>query len=491
MTAATARRILPTALALGVLADWLFRAYQPRAGFALWCLAALAAAFLIGRRDPSADTSHEGSHERPREASRERALLIGAAAALVALLVLREASILYALNGFALFVTLLLVAWRALGRPLAQLEPRDALIGGVAAIASVAGGTPTLLLRDAKAEPLGERIRGSYKTFGVGVVVAVPVLLVVTSLLASADPLFAGFVDEVGVLLDTSAAEHIGVTLATAWIAAGALRGSLVPLAVDGTRLRKTWDLPISTFVPVLGGLALLLSAWIGLQVRAMFGGAAYVTATSGVTVAEYARRGFFELVVIAGIVLAVLLFTDDLLDRGADAARRSFRALGSLLIGLVAATLLSAVMRLSLYLGFYGLTEDRVLALAVLVWVALVLGWFALSVLRGERLRFARGVLLISAVWLGALNAVNPERWIVETNLRRAERGLEFDVAYHARLSADALPALRSASGRLPEAQASALREAVAEEWARRNARRADDWREWTLPYLLHGRAQ
>jgi hypothetical protein len=473
MTPDIARRILPTALALGLLADWLFRAEQPRAGFALWCLAALAAALLISRAD------------------RERRLLIGVGAALVSLLVLRESAILYALNGFALFVTMLLVAWRAMGRPLAELEPRDALIGGAAAVASVAGGAPTLLLRDAKAEALGERIRGNYKTFGLGTIVAIPVLLVVTSLLASADPLFAGFVDEVGVLLDTSAAEHIGVTLAVTWFSAGALRGSLTPLAVDGTRFRGTLDLPLSTFLPALGGLLLLLSAWIGLQVRAMFGGAEYIATTSGVTVAEYARRGFFELVVIAGIALAVLLTTDDLLERGAERARRTFRTLGMLLIALVGAVLVSALQRLALYLGFYGLTEDRVLAFAVLVWVALVLGWFALTVLRGERLRFARGVLGISAVWLLLLNVANPERWIVETNLRRAERGLEFDVAYHAKLSADALPALESGAARLGEAQAAALRTAVAATWQGRNARRADDWREWTLPYLLHGRAQ
>ncbi|WKW11868.1 DUF4173 domain-containing protein [Pseudogemmatithrix spongiicola] len=472
MTPALARLILPTALALGLLADYLFRAHQPRAGFAVWCLVALGAALLLQRE-------------------RERTLIIGAAAALVLLLVLREAPILYALNGFALFITLLLVAWRALGRSVAQLEPRDALIGGVAAVASLAGGTPTLLMRDANASALGEQVKGNYKTFGIGAIVALPVLLMVTGLLASADPLFAGFLDEAGALLDTTLAEHIGVTLATAWISAGALRGSLVPLAIDGTRFRKTWELPLSTFLPALGGLTLLLSAWIGLQVRAMFGGAAYVAATSGVTVAEYARNGFFELIVIAGMVLAVLLVTDDLLVRGAESARRSFRTLGGILIALVAAVLVSALMRLSLYLGFYGLTEDRVMALAVLVWVAAVLGWFAFTVLRGERLRFARGVLAISAVWLGLLNLANPERWVVETNVRRAERGLDFDIAYHATLSADALPALERAAERLGEPRATELRTAVAARWTERNARRANDWREWTLPYLLHGRTQ
>ncbi|MBA3853156.1 MAG: hypothetical protein C0503_02005, partial [Gemmatimonas sp.] len=329
MTPATARLILPIAVALGLLADWLFRAYQPRAGFVVWCLAGLGAALLIGRRHAataaaSVDAPSHPSGDTHSATARwaERSLLIGAAAALVLLLVLREAPILYALNGFALIVTLLLVAWRSLGRPVAQLEPRDALIGGLAAVASVAGGTPTLLMRDANASALGEQVKGNYKTFGIGAIVAFPVLLMVTGLLASADPLFAGFLDEAGALLDTTMAEHIGVTLATAWISAGALRGSLVPLAIDGARFRKTWELPLSTFLPALGGLTLLLSAWIGLQVRAMFGGAAYVAATSGVTVAEYARNGFFELIVIAGMVLAVLLVTDDLLVRGAESAR-------------------------------------------------------------------------------------------------------------------------------------------------------------------------
>lgn len=492
MNAMTARLILPTALALGLLADWLFRAHQPRAGFALWCLAGLGAALFVARPVTATPRGGEGlSDTRTGSLSRERSLLIAAAMALVLLFILRDAPTLYALNAFACIVTLLLVAWRALGRPLAQLEPRDALIGGVAAVASVAGGAPTLLLRDADASALGEQVKGNYKTFGIGTIVALPVLLMVAGLLASADPLFAGFLNEAGALLDTTMAEHVGITLATAWFAAGALRGSLVPLAVDGTRFRKTWELPLSTFLPVLGGLTLLLSAWIGLQVRAMFGGAAYVAGTAGITVADYARDGFFELIVIGGIVLAVLLATDDLLVRGAESPRRTFRTLGTLLVGLVGAVLLSAVLRLWLYLDFYGLTEDRVLALAVLVWVAAVLAWFALTVLRSERLRFARGVLGISAVWLLLLNAANPERWIVETNVRRAQRGLAFDVAYHATLSADALPALRRAQDRLAEPQASALREALDAQWTARNARRAGDWREWTLPYLVHARTQ
>ncbi|MBA3855166.1 MAG: hypothetical protein C0503_12190, partial [Gemmatimonas sp.] len=59
------------------------------------------------------------------------------------------------------------------------------------------------------------------------------------------------------------------------------------------------------------------------------------------------------------------------------------------------------------------------------------------------------------------------------------------------ATLSADALPALERAAERLGEPRATELRTAVAARWTELNARRANDWREWTLPYLLHGRTQ
>jgi hypothetical protein len=222
---------------------------------------------------------------------------------------------------------------------------------------------------------------------------------------------------------------------------------------------------------------------WIGLQVRTLFGGTPYIAVTTGVTAADYARSGFFELIVIAGIVLAVLLLVDDLLHRDDFAQRRLFHTVGRLLVTLVAAVLVSAVMRLALYLNFYGLSDDRVLALAVLVWVALVLTWFAMTVLRGTRTRFAPGVLVVSALWLGALHIINPERWVVEHNVRRAEAGLEFDVAYHAQLSGDALPSLRRAADRLGAEHAAALRNAVELEWAKRKRERAD-WRSWSLPY-------
>jgi hypothetical protein len=92
--------------------------------------------------------------------------------------------------------------------------------------------------------------------------------------------------------------------------------------------------------------------------------------------------------------------------------------------------------------------------------------------------------VLVVSAFWLGALNIINPERWVVEHNVRRAEAGMEFDVVYHAKLSGDAVPSLLRAADRLGAERAAELRNAIEMEWAKLKLVRAD-WRSWSLPYL------
>jgi hypothetical protein len=475
-----ARRLLFAAALLGLAGNWLLRAEFWRAGFLIWVLGILGVIFAASRYMLTS-----GNTASDQTAHRERTVLLVSAALLTLLLVLRDAEILFVLDLFAVFVVAALIAWRASGRSLSTLEPRDAAVGGIATVSTVMAGAPMLALRDAAPARLESAQRRALGGYGVGAIVAAPVLIAVAMLLGSADPLFAQLLEDAGAMLDVSLVGHVVGTLIAAWVVAGALRGSIIMTGAGTMAARMHPRLPFPIVAPLLAGLTVLLSVWIALQVRTIFGGAEYVATASGVTVADYARQGFFELIVIAGIVLAALLFTDEVLDRNAERERRTFRTFGLALLGLVSALLVSALFRLALYLRYFGLTEDRVLALAVLVWVAAVLGWFGLTVLRNARVRFAPGVLVISAIWLGALNLANPERWIVETNLSRAERGLEFDIAYHAKLSGDALPALLDGADRLGPARAAELRAAISTVWTARAVERAD-WRSWSIPYKL-----
>jgi hypothetical protein len=86
------------------------------------------------------------------------------------------------------------------------------------------------------------------------------------------------------------------------------------------------------------------------------------------------------------------------------------------------------------------------------MIWLAVVFGWFALTVFRGARKHFAWGALWSAIVILGVTNLMNPDAFIVRTNLELMHQGREFDARYNAYLSADSIPTVLSA---LPEMSA------------------------------------
>jgi hypothetical protein len=85
------------------------------------------------------------------------------------------------------------------------------------------------------------------------------------------------------------------------------------------------------------------------------------------------------------------------------------------------------------------------------MTWLAVVLVWFLLTVLRGRRDRFAFGALLSAFAAVLLINAMNPDALIARTNLQRLEEGKRFDACYLTTLSADAAPFSSTRSRRYP----------------------------------------
>jgi hypothetical protein len=222
--------------------------------------------------------------------------------------------------------------------------------------------------------------------------------------------------------------------------------------------------------------LGVLLATFAIIQVNYLFGGITTVLETAGLTLAEYARRGFFELLAITGLVLAVLWVAHNLLDHAEPTSPRGFRLFAVPLLALVGIVMVSALVRLRLYVEHFGLSENRLYATAFMAWLAAVLGWFAVTVLRDQADRFAFGAVLAGFVMLIALTALNPHALIARTNLARAARGQELDSRYLTSLGADAVPAVVAAWPTLDADERCAL-------WAPMLARWKEppsDWRSW-----------
>ncbi|HEV3471241.1 MAG TPA: DUF4173 domain-containing protein [Pyrinomonadaceae bacterium] len=225
-----------------------------------------------------------------------------------------------------------------------------------------------------------------------------------------------------------------------------------------------------------LGLLNALFLSFVAVQLRYFFGGARVVLESAGLTYAEYARRGFFELVWVAALVLPLLLAAHWLLRKENPAHERVFRALAGGLLVMLFVIMASALGRMRLYQSEYGQTELRFYTTAFMGWLAAVFVWFALTALRGARERFACGALVAALAVLAALHVVNPDEHIVRTNAALAGPGRGFDAPYAVSLGADAVPALVETLPELtPHDRARVSLRLL--EWG---GRQGGDWRSW-----------
>lgn len=461
--------LLAAALLLAVLADALFCGEAWGLNVGLWAITVVAVAAWA--KGPM------------RIKPNERALAIGVVG-FALLFALRDSDALKIANGLALAFCLgALVLPRTVGglrnSPLSRLL--YAPFTGLAALVSGFGRIAKGAAEERKASTeAGRRSKAILR----GLALATPLLLVFGGLFASADAVFR---EDLASLfrfdVDFDAITSRFWTFAFALVFAGGLLHRLAfrePPAPDRPRAAgRVGGLEVGV---VLGSLAALFGAFLAVQFRFLFGGGDLVRVVPGLSYAEYARGGFFELVVVAALALAVVLGTDALLRRERAGDDLAFRFLGRVLGVEVLCVVASALLRMRLYTQAFGLTELRLYSTVFMGWLALGFSWLFFTTLRGRPHRFAFGLFAAGLVTILATNLLNPDALIVRTNLSKPNA----DFAYLSTLSDDAALALRD-SGRAVPARHRA--EAVRLVEKRRAHDAKGDWRElnlarWRLGY-------
>ena len=338
------------------------------------------------------------------------------------------------------------------------LLPLDILaIGGLLVLgASLSGGghlfdlpLPSLVVRALHAAGHGlaapvflvaplERRRSVAVLRGVGL--ALPLLVVLGLLLASADAVFAGFFEWWS---PVTAIQHAVLLAIGAWGMAGLLRLTSADPAPAVPAL--PYRLGHVEATVVLGSLVALFTAFAVAQVVAVAGGGRHVLETSGLTYAEYARSGFFQLLAVASITLVALVGLRAVTDLSEPRHRVRFTVLAEVAIALTLVIVFVALRRLGLYRQAYGLTMLRLYSSVFAVWIGVVLGLAGLAVagLGARRAWFPAAAGVTGLVLLLGLNAVNPEAVVVRHNIDRAARTQKVDPGYLAELSDDAVPEL------------------------------------------------
>jgi hypothetical protein len=292
-------------------------------------------------------------------------------------------------------------------------------------------------------------------------------LLVFGALFVSADAAFAQLADRVLVATDVSLglfpARLIVAGVVTVFAAAlasfapalGVGRGGpLGVIASIGTKVGGGNRLYLgrTEWITALAMLDGLFALFVAVQITVLFGGREHVLETSGLTYAQYARSGFFQLVAVAALTLLVLGFFARYAQRIRGRDGLLLQLLGGALVILTLIVLVSALKRLALYEEVYGLTRLRVAVHASILWLMGMFCMVSVAGLRGRARWLPRGVVIFSSVALLLFTVIRPDALIAEHNVERFERTGRIDVWYLAGLSPDAVPAL----ARLPEPERS-----------------------------------
>jgi Domain of unknown function (DUF4153) len=447
---ALARRLLAAGLALGLLAELVFDGRALGINVAIATSGLLAAAWLLRRTDRAPD---------PLDAWLPVSALV--LALLVAVrgdpfLALLDSMVALACCGASAVAFSGLAVTRRSASVIAAM-------GAWAIGSSVADPVRSVLDARPVPSPIPRHIPEWVTAVARGLVVAIPLALIFAVLFASADPVFSRAIGNVlGFRIDLGGLPgRVLFVLAAGWLAAGLLsvaaRG--IP-AVEGASLGAASRTALSPDTRVLGlpealvilaTVDLVVALFVGLQFAYLFGG----RAVNGMAYADYARRGFFELVAAACLSAAIVVVLESTVVR----RTRVYVAAVIALIAMTGVVLASAALRLRLYQDAYGWTEIRLYVLAAIITIGLGLAAMTVLVL-ADRSRWIPHTLAVLGICsLVALNLVAPAAFVAGQNVARVidpslvppDGHAGLDTEYLSVLPDDAIPVLVEAMPRLP----------------------------------------
>ena len=348
------------------------------------------------------------------------------------------------LNILATFGLLMLLAHDLVGTPAVFMKIRDYI--------SLAILVPFRMLRRAlyTLSTFGQ-IHSEVKQKDVwirvlkGVVMAVPILIIFGALFSQADLAFSQFLKNIIEINISERFMQRTVLLAFAAIAGlSYLSYIFFPKPAPAGASNPPVSAPVHSgrgieVLVFLGLISALFLIFIGFQLTYLFGGEANIL-NAGFTYAEYARRGFFELLVVGMLSLVILLAAEKY--TGAELKKdKRFLIPAFVAIAEVVIVIISAFKRLALYIDAYGMTLPRFYVTAiVLLLLALFIILAAKFIWSKQEQFFTFGTLISVLALLVLINLINPDSYVAKANIAQYNETGKLDLVYIDELSVDAI---------------------------------------------------
>ena len=277
-----------------------------------------------------------------------------------------------------------------------------------------------------------------------GIGIAIPLVAILLSLLSSADAAFEGLLNLVPRLDwgEPVAAVVCGCLSAPVlYTMCVALRHS--PAAPAASREAKGMN-PI-TVNTVLVSVCAVYLAYLCSQLAYFVGGLSGLLPEE-YTLSQYARRGFFEMALLAMVNLGLMAGAVGLSSRQGDRVSLFTRIL-SLFVGIVTLFfVLTASAKMFLYIDSYGLTRLRVLTEVIMVFLALTTIFVSIW-LFVPKFAYMKAVLLTALALCSITAWADVDTFVAKYNVWAYQTGVSkyMDIDHLGDLSQGAIPALEA----------------------------------------------
>jgi hypothetical protein len=305
------------------------------------------------------------------------------------------------------------------------------------------------VVRTSAVSKMGDQRKVVLSKVMIGLAIALPLLIVVISLLSSADGAFGEMLFSAPNWMNNLALDEILIRGIWAGIFCFAFFGYLWGFIdskiyereseSEGERVK--WKLDPIILVTVLIAINTVYVIFVVLQFSYLFG-AWLGGLPEGSSYADYARSGFFELVAVTTINFVIMLGTLVYSGQEHSLLQKINNMMLYILVGCSGVMLYSAYTRLVLYEEVYGYTTIRFLVHAFMIFLALLLVIAGLRI-HLHNIPLAKAYIVISLLAYVVINYVGMDTIITEKNIERYRVSGVIDVDYLGSLSTDAIPLL------------------------------------------------
>ena len=264
----------------------------------------------------------------------------------------------------------------------------------------------------------------------LGILISIPIVLILVLLLASADAVFFDMIANI-TFIDFDLIDFVGIIFTFLF----AIFASYCGIRFLGKRRIPTKAPNLKHFEPIVGNTILICISSVYLifsliQIIYLFIG--NMSLPDEYTYASYAREGFFQLLVVCLINIALVLFflgffKDNLMMK--------------ILLTIICCTtyimIASSALRMCLYIQAYNLTFLRIFVLWVLALLAVILVGIIILIFKNNYSIF-RHILVTTTVFYLCFSFAHPDYWIAKYNII-----VKGDTSILCELSTDAAPAI------------------------------------------------